>query len=103
MSDPHPEAKARMCAERYHGNGPGRSPRFFIAVGGSLDSEGRQSTAVPLTGIQRHYRDSETLKDGPTDLPQSVSQYRHHGPHRCREDDYDRADSLLHREELQDG
>jgi hypothetical protein len=26
-------------------------------------------------------------------------QFRHHGPHRCREDDDDRADSLLHRQE----
>jgi len=28
-----------------------------------------------------------------------LPQLRHHGPHRCREDDDDRADSLLHRQE----
>src|SRR5436309_111781 len=28
--------------------------------------------------------------------------YRHHGAHRCRQDDHDGADSLLHRDQLQD-
>src|SRR4051794_40124809 len=49
--------------------------------------------AFSLTRDRRH---------GSTDYPRSLSQYRHHGPHRCREDDYDRADPLLHRQELQD-
>ena len=31
-----------------------------------------------------------------------LPQLRHHGPHRCRQDDDDRADPLLHRQELQD-
>ena len=29
-------------------------------------------------------------------------QHRDHGPHRCRQDDHDRADPLLHRRQLQD-
>ena len=29
-------------------------------------------------------------------------QYRHHGPHRCRQDDHDRADPVLYRQDAQD-
>src|SRR3981189_2719587 len=32
-----------------------------------------------------------------------LPQFRHHGPHRCRQDHHDRADPLLHRQEPQDG
>src|SRR6058998_334593 len=31
------------------------------------------------------------------------SEHRHHGPHRCRENDYDRAHPVLHRPDLQAG
>src|SRR4051812_10936380 len=31
----------------------------------------------------------------------TLSQHRHHGPHRCREDDYDRAHPVLHRQVAQ--
>ncbi len=35
--------------------------------------------------------------DGKDGLPREDPQHRHHGPHRCRQDDDHRADPLLHR------
>ena len=43
----------------------------------------------------------ESSTHGTHHTARSVSEYRHHGPHRCREDDDDRAHSVLHGEELQ--
>ncbi len=38
---------------------------------------------------------------GTHDAPRAVPKYRHHGPHRCRQDDDHRAHPLLHRAVLQ--
>ncbi len=45
-------------------------------------------------------RDSSTY--GTHDTGRSVSQHRHHGAHRCREDDDDRAHPVLHGQGVQD-
>ena len=39
---------------------------------------------------------------GPHGTARENPEHRHHGPHRCRQDDDDRADPLLHRRQLQD-
>ena len=49
-----------------------------------------------LTGRQSR------LVNGSYRSARSLSQHRHHGPHRCRQDDDDRAHPVLHRHHLQD-
>ena len=44
----------------------------------------------------------EYSTNGSSGTSQSYAQHRHHGPHRCRQDDHDRAHPVLYRHHLQD-
>ncbi len=54
----------------------------------------RAEQSAPWCRTRIHHAANGTPRENP--------EHRHHGPHRCRQDDYDRTDSLLHRRQLQD-
>src|SRR5256885_13918517 len=49
----------------------------------------------------RPARDQDVAAYAPQPSHRGLPQFRHHGPHRCRKDDDDGADPLLHRQEPQ--
>src|SRR6185312_9565060 len=83
---PSSRARARMRAERYL--------RTYVRIG-------RPAFSLNCIAEARGPADRDRVHGTPNPA-RSLSQHRHHGAHRCREDDYDRAHPLLHGEELQD-
>ena len=44
----------------------------------------------------------QSIRNAPASLTGQDAEHRHHGPHRCRQDHYDRTDPVLHRDYVQD-
>ena len=97
-------AAAREPQRKHHGGAAfGRAPRCREqprhggekAGGHAQDGRGEpRLLPLPLVNGTSNYAASTQNRGLP--------QLRHHGPHRCREDHDDRADPLLHGQDLQD-
>ncbi len=77
------------------GGGPGPHPRTDVAR--QIPFPARTTAAHPSRRDEKNHRGTRRPY-GPDQGPQ----HRHHGPHRCRQDDDDRADPVLHRHHVQD-
>jgi small subunit ribosomal protein S7 len=59
----------------------------------------RQALGIRWIISAARERNEKTMTERPHPPHRGLSQFRHHGPHRCRKDDHDRACPLLHRQE----
>src|ERR1700722_1373187 len=85
---PRTTAPSRTTAGRKRRGGP-------WGPTGTKEEEARRAVGPTGTEIE-----NESSTDAAPPQDRGLPQLRHHGPHRCRQDHYDRADPLLYRQVL---
>src|SRR5699024_7607159 len=93
--DTHKMAESNKAFAHYRWYSP--SPQTGRRTSSATPSAGSRGSRANHRLRERHRGTSRAHR------PEQGPQYRHHGPHRCREDNHERTHTLLPRRELQDG